>query len=113
MFEKWYPSIKVKENGISIFDILLTAKELKSIQVLRWELLSLKWTQYGKFDGGQVLVINKNPLLYISKDGLVAGNTELYWNYSFDKAKETVIYTIKENRFGSEIAKVEIKTLPL
>ena len=113
VFEKWYPSIKVKENGISIFDILLTAKELKSIQVLRWELLSLKWAQYGKFDGGQVLVINKNPLLYISKDGLVAGNTELYWNYSFDKAKETVIYTIKENRFGSEIAKVEIKTLPL
>ena len=113
VFEKWYPTIKVKENGISIFDILLTAKELKSIQVLRWELLSLKWAQYGKFDGGQVLVINKNPLLYISKDGLVAGNTELYWNYSFDKAKETVIYTIKENRFGSEIAKVEIKTLPL
>ena len=113
VFEKWYPTIKVKENGISIFDILLTAKELKSIQVLRWELLSLKWAQYGTFDGGQVLVINKNPLLYISKDGLVAGNTELYWNYSFDKAKETVIYTIKENRFGSEIAKVEIKTLPL
>ena len=113
VFEKWYPTIKVKENGISIFDILLTAKELKSIQVLRWELLSLKWAQYGKFDGGQVLVINKNPLLYISKDGLVAGNTELHWNYSFDKAKETVIYTIKENRFGSEIAKIEIKTLPL
>ncbi len=113
VFEKWYPTIKVKENGISIFDILLTAKELKSIQVLRWELLSLKWAQYGKFDGGQVLVINKNPLLYISKDGLVAGNTELYWNYSFDKAKETVLYTIKENRFGSEIAKIEIKTLPL
>ena len=113
VFEKGYPTIKVKENWISIFDISLTPKELKNIQLLKWELRPLKWAQYWAFNWGQALILNKLPLLYISKNGLIAGNKELYGTYSFNKTTETVLYTIKENRFGSEIAKVEVTTLPL
>lgn len=113
-FNKGYPIIQLNEEGKKRFEIILKAQELIKATALEGKFQTLKWNQYGVFNGGQALMINKKAILFVSKTGAISTNTtDLIASYRFNPETETVTYRIKEHRFGKDIAELEIKTLAL
>lgn len=113
-FAKHYPILQINENGEKRFDIILKTKELLKSTALQGHFVPLKGKQFWSFDGGQALMIEGKTMLFISKTGALSTNqTDLIADYRFNPQNESVIFTIKEHRFGKAIAEVEFKTLPL
>lgn len=112
-FSKSYPLIKVFQNTKALFDILLTPQEIIDFTIKKGTILPLTETKYWLFNGGKALMIENTPYLYISPTGQLSTNKNLHGSYHFNTTKKTVIYTIKEHRFGEEIATLELKTLAL
>lgn len=112
-FTKHYPVIHLMNGNKKVFEMLLSPAELIKLTPHEGTLIPLEGKQFWVFAGGQALLINNQAMLYISPKGELSTNENLYGTYKFNPDTTTVIYSIKEHRFGKEIATVEFKTVPL
>ena len=76
-FAAGYPVVKVLQGTQTLFEIILKSEQLLYKQLLQGNILPLEGESYGKFEGGEVVIKNKEPLLYIAKDGTLWSNKPL------------------------------------
>lgn len=112
-FSKGYPIVNVVGNNKILFEIILKAQDLIQKEVLKGTSFSLEGNSYGNFDGGEVIMKWKEPLLYIAKNGTLRSNKPLQWSYTFDKTTNTVSYLVSENAFDDPFVKITIKVKSL
>lgn len=112
-FSKGYPVIKVLKQGTPLFEVILKSEQIIKKQLHKGTLQALSGSQYGNFNGGEVVILGKEPLLYISENGSLRSNKPLQWKYHFDKQKQLVIYEIFENAFGESLMTITFKAKAL
>ncbi len=112
-FAAGYPVVKVLQGTQTLFEIILKSEQLLYKQLLQGNILPLEGESYGKFEGGEVVIKNKEPLLYIAKDGTLWSNKPLQWSYQFNSQEQSVTYTLSENAFSEPFITLSFKVKSL
>lgn len=113
-FWKGHPVVKLLQWDKVLFEILLQSQALVSKEILKGTLFPLEGPQYGIFNGGEVLLQGKIAQLFIGPQGtLWTEKNEIWWEYYFDKEKNTVHYSLFEHSFWEKIADIAFKVKPL
>ena len=112
-FSKGYPIVNVIQNWKILFEIILQSEALINKDISQGTLYALEGQNYGSFNGWEVILKNKEPLLYIAKNGSLRSNKPLRWSYQFNSKEKTVSYSLSENAFGESFAAITFKVKPL
>ncbi len=112
-FSKGYPVVNVIQNNKLLFEVILKSENLIQKEVLQGTLYPLEGQSYGSFNGGEVIMKGKEPLLYISQNGSLWSNKPLQWTYQFNSKEKSVTYFLSENAFNTPFVKLTIKVKPL
>ena len=108
-FSKGYPVVKVVSDAKVLFEVVLKSEQLLSKEISDGTLFPLEWKDFGIFDGGEVVMKGKEPLLYIAPDGSLRSSKPLQWSYHFDSEHKVVTYTLSENAFWKPFARITFK----
>ena len=108
-FSKGYPVVKVVSDAKVLFEVVLKSEQLLSKEISDGTLFPLEWKDFGIFDGGEVVMKGKEPLLYIAPDGSLRSSKPLQWSYHFDSEHKVVTYTLSENAFWKPFATITFK----
>jgi hypothetical protein len=73
------------------------------------EVKDLQWDVFGDFNGGKSILKDNEVLMYISPKGSIYVDGFLYWNYSFNDTKQSVIYSFRDKINWDDLWRIEIK----
>ena len=112
------PVIKVMEWDKTIFWIIYSSIELVSLNVENNNWLSVEllddWS-FWEFNWGQAVIMNWEVILYVSPIWQIYTEAALFWEYWFDDATNSVIYTFRTTPNGNWnnlwSVKIKIKSL--
>jgi len=103
------PMVKISETNWNIlFWISFSSEELFDIST-NLEVKDLQWDVFGNFNGGKSILKDNEVLMYISPKGSIYVDGFLYWNYSFNDTKQSVIYSFRDKINWDDLWRIEIK----
>ena len=107
------PVIKVMQWNNVIFRVIFTSEELINLSVPS-NIIStepLNNELFGQFDWWNALLKDNEVLLYLSPKWQIYTDKALYWEYWFEDATDSVIYTFRDSPNWTWSVKIKIKNL--
>ena len=107
------PVIKIMQWNTVIFRVIFTPEDLVSLtapsNIISIETLNNEL--FGQFDWWKALLKNNEVVLYVSPIWQIYTDKNLYWEYWFDDATDSVIYTFRDSPNWVWSVKIKIKNL--
>ena len=105
------PVVKVMQGGRVLFRIIYSSEELINLNVSSSDVSieNLNNELFGEFDWWKALLKNNEVLLYVSPKWQIYTDNNLYWEYWFDDATNSVIYTFRDSANWANMWSVKTK----
>jgi hypothetical protein len=73
------------------------------------EIQDLNWDIFGDFNGGKAIISNDEVWIYIWPNGQIYTEWNVYGDYSFEEATQSVKYSFRQTPNGTDLWYVKMK----